>query len=186
MTGSTRLADLSRGPPDNYGMDDSDLLDNIVNEVQNINSSYSKNQDTADTYYSEDDQENYYQENYYNNSNPNLAYPTPTERSRQYNNKVQGVNSVPRRPKSRPANYYSEFASKVTQDTSEIVTEILLVAGLIYISQMENIIKIMNNFLPNMLKILDPMTNIETFNGKLIKPLVLSFLFFLFRKYFNF
>lgn len=184
MTGSTRLEDLSRGPPDNYGMNDSDLLDNIVNEVQNINSSYSKSNE-LDTYYSEDDQDNYYPEHYYNDSNPNLARPTPSQRTSQYNNKVHGVSSIPRKPKSRPADVYSQFANKVTQDTSEIITEILVVSGLIYLSQMNNVIKLLNNFLPSMLKILDPVTNLETFNGKIIKPVILSFLFWLFRKYFK-
>ena len=190
MTGVTRLEDLSRGPPDNYGMDDSALLDNIVNEVQNSNSNYErKNSNDVskydDGYYSESEDYDHHTD-IINNQNQHLAQPTPYERRQQYNPKrVRGTNSIPKRLKSKPANVYTQFASRISQDTTEIITEVLMVAGLIYLSQMENVIKVMNNFLPNAMKILDTMTGAETFNGSIIKALVLSIIYFVFRKYMN-
>jgi hypothetical protein len=190
MTGATRLEDLSRGPPNNYGMDDTDLLNNIVNEVQTKNVEYdSRNtdEDLGDGYYSEDEQiqvQGRYASGSFNYGNPNLSEPNPSQRREQYNK--NNVVNPSRKPRSIPANVYTDFASRITNDTTQLATEVAMGAVLIYLSQMDNLVTLVNNFLPAVLKILDPMTGSVSFHGKFIKPLVFSFIFLIIRKYLGF
>lgn len=170
MPGSTQLNDLPGGPPDNHGYDDSDILDNIIDQVS----------------YEEEGQDVEAQPQQYQNETPQYQthYQYQPKRNPHQYNQPQPRSQPTLQEQVNKSNNMEITNGGILDNLLEKLKEPLIVSFLVYFSNTEIFIETIDRLLPRVLKLFNE-NNEETFSGLIVKSLIIGLIYYFTKLYFT-